>query len=289
MAGMRFNSTPAVIAAACLLASYQTGVQSRHLRRTLASTDRTYTHLGCFVDKKSDRVMGQKLANEEVDTEFCYDYCLDQEAPLMATQWGIECWCATEVDVDYDRHGEAGETCDYACGGDKAEICGGYDAFDLYVIESMTGGDSEPAPSPTAEPEPAPQPVQESDDGGLDGAKNDDIVKIIDVPGDEPGGVGWADSYSVGSRCYMDSTFDHDIGIVVVDTPRGEMTIKDLYDMLAPGPGKTGRPLYNDIQCGNGPANTAKDETDCPGLVTEGPEGCGQIGPKWDLSELEYE
>lgn len=116
---------------------------------------------------------------------------------------------------------------------------------------------------------------------------NDDIVKIIDVPGDNPGGAGWADSYSVGSRCYMSTTFDHDIGDVVVDTPVGEMKIKDLYGMLAEGPGKDGHPLYNDIQCGNGPANSAKDETDCPGLVMEGPEGCGQIGPKWDLSELE--
>ncbi|CAB1117835.1 unnamed protein product [Ectocarpus sp. CCAP 1310/34] len=263
MAGMRFNSTPAVIAAACLLASYQTGVQSRHLRALGADSDRNYTHLGCFVDKKSDRVMGHKITDEEVDTEFCYDYCLEEHAPLMATQWGIECWCATEVDVEYERHGEAEELCDYKCGGDKTENCGGYNAFDLYVIESLT----------TIE-----RP---------DGAMNDDIVKIIDVPGDNPGGAGWADSYSVGSKCYMSTTFDHGIGEELVDTPIGEMKIRDLYDMLDKGPGSAGHPLYNDIQCGNGPANDAADETNCPGLVMEGPEGCGQIGPMWDLSELE--
>lgn len=38
-------------------------------------------------------------------------------APLMATQWGVECWCATEVEVDHERHGE-GATCDYRCAGD---------------------------------------------------------------------------------------------------------------------------------------------------------------------------
>ncbi|CAN0305003.1 unnamed protein product [Ectocarpus sp. 6 AP-2014] len=290
MAGMRLNSTPAVIVAACVLASYQTGVQSRQLRSLAIDSTREYTHLGCFVDKKSDRVMGNKLADEEVDTEFCYDYCEEQNAPLMATQWGIECWCASEVDLDYERHGEAGELCDYKCGGDNKEICGGYNAFDLYVIESLTTIDIDDGPSPTPvgdEPEPTPPPVQEEEsDGPPDGAMNDDIVKIIEVPGANPGGAGWADSYSVGSKCYMSTTFDHGIGEVLVDTPIGDMKISDLYDMLEAGPGSAGRPLYNDIQCGNGPANDAADETECPGLVMEGEAGCGQIGPKWDLSEL---
>ncbi|CBJ32727.1 conserved unknown protein [Ectocarpus siliculosus] len=268
MAGMRFNSTPAVIAAAWLLASYQTGVQSRHLRSLdsasfATDSNRDYTHLGCFVDNQSDRVLGHKLVDEEVDTEFCYDYCLEKNAPFMATQWGIECWCATEVDLEYERHGEAEELCDYKCGGDNNEICGGYYAFDLYEIESFT-----------------------TIDGPPEGAMNDDIVKIIEVPGANPGGAGWADSYSVGSKCYMSTTFDHGIGEELVDTPIGEVKIRDLYDMLEAGPGSVGRPLYNDIQCGNGPANDAADETECPGLVMEGPEGCGQIGPKWDLSEL---
>ncbi|CAM9849996.1 unnamed protein product, partial [Ectocarpus sp. 13 AM-2016] len=99
----------------------------------------------------------------------------------------------------------------------------------------------------------------------------------------------WADSYSVGGKCYMQTTFDHDIGEVEVDTPQGTMKIEDLFNLLEPGPGSEGRPLYNDIQCGNGPANSDSlgDEFLCPGLVEYGREGCGQIGPMWDLSELE--
>lgn len=120
-----------------------------------------------------------------------------------------------------------------------------------------------------------------------EGAFDDDIVQIIDVVGDVPGGERWADSYSVGDKCYMQTTFDHDIGDVEVDTPRGTMTINALFDALEPGPGSEGRPLYNDIQCGNGPPNTAGDEVDCPGLVEYGRAGCGQIGPMWDLSELD--
>ncbi len=121
-----------------------------------------------------------------------------------------------------------------------------------------------------------------------EGAFVDDIVKIVTVTGMEPGGAGWADSYSVGDKCYMWTTFDHDIGEVEVDTPIGKMKIEDLYELLEAGPGHDGRPLYNDIQCGNGPANThgILDEIKCPGLVEYGEAGCGQIGPMWDLSEL---
>jgi hypothetical protein len=42
--------------------------------------------------------------------------------------------------------------------------------------------------------------------------------------------------------------------------------------------------LYNDIQCGNGPANDAGDEDDCPGRTEHGQEGCKYIGPKWNFA-----
>ncbi len=119
-----------------------------------------------------------------------------------------------------------------------------------------------------------------------------DIVEIRDVPGRRPGGRSWADSYSVGSRCYCESTFDHSIGPIMVDTPVGRRTVRQVCDAIGPGPGSRGtggepdRPLYNDIQCGNGPANDAGDEDDCPGRVDIGREGCGHIGPRWDLSVL---
>ena len=125
-----------------------------------------------------------------------------------------------------------------------------------------------------------------------------DIVKVIEVIGCDPG-EGWSDSYSVGDQCYCETTFDHDIGDVEVETPVGTRTVRQICDALGPGPGSEGRPVYNDIQCGNGPPNSARgiqcaenqpegqgDEHFCPGRVDIGREGCGHIGPKWDLSEL---
>ncbi len=110
--------------------------------------------------------------------------------------------------------------------------------------------------------------------------------------GREPGGRSWADSYSVGDQCYCETTFDHGIADVVVETPVGPRTVREVCDAIGPGPGsepagEDPRPLYNDIQCGNGPPNDASDEVDCPGRVDIGREGCGQLGPLWDLSVLE--
>lgn len=128
-------------------------------------------------------------------------------------------------------------------------------------------------------------PTDAGHDAGLPEGTHPDIVRIIDVPGRDPGS-GWHDSYSVGSQCYCETTFDHNIGDIEVDTPVGTRTVREVCDAIGPGPGSDGRPLYNDIQCGNGPANDAGDEDDCPGRVDIGREGCGHIGPTWDLSVL---
>ncbi len=146
----------------------------------------------------------------------------------------------------------------------------------------------EPEPTPSPEPEPTPTPSPEPeptpDDDVVDGDTHPDIVKTIDVPGRNPGGRSWADSYSVGNACYCVTTFDHNIGGIVVDTPDGPKTVREVCDIIGDGPGIEGRPIYNDIQCGNGPPNDAGDEDDCPGRVDIGREGCGQIGPMWNFA-----
>jgi hypothetical protein len=115
----------------------------------------------------------------------------------------------------------------------------------------------------------------------------EDHSAILPVPGHV--GVspnGWSDSYSVGNSCYCETNFDHNIGVIVVATPLGNLTVKEVCTLLGPGPGSSGRPIYNDVQCGNGPANDAGDETVCPGRVDHGPNGCKYIGPKWNFSNV---
>ncbi len=113
---------------------------------------------------------------------------------------------------------------------------------------------------------------------------NIDASDIVSSPADN-----WKDSYSVGDRCYCDTTFDHNIGDITVDTPQGDMTVREACNLIGPGPGAAGRPVYNDIQCGNGPANDAGDEDYCPGRVDLGKDGCVQIGPTWNFADVTTE
>jgi hypothetical protein len=103
-------------------------------------------------------------------------------------------------------------------------------------------------------------------------------------------GPGWKDSYAVGGKCYCDSNgFDHGLDTKTVITPLGRKNVVQVCGDIARvlGQGSTvGRVPYNDIQCGNGPANDASDEAGCPGRVDIGPAGCNQKGPKWDLASV---
>lgn len=101
---------------------------------------------------------------------------------------------------------------------------------------------------------------------------------------------GWKDSYAVDGQCYCDTNgFDHNLDSKFADTPIGSQNVVDICEaierVLGDGP-VDGRIPYNDIQCGNGPPNDAPDEVGCPGRVDIGPDGCDQIGPKWDLETV---
>jgi hypothetical protein len=120
-------------------------------------------------------------------------------------------------------------------------------------------------------------------------APHPDIRAVVNVIGEPaPLGIKWADSYSVGNNCYCDkvTSYDHGIGPIQVETQLGWMTVKQACEILGPGPGIKNRPIYNDVQCGNGPHNDEGDEQRCPGRVDLGPQGCGQIGPKWNFGNF---
>lgn len=122
----------------------------------------------------------------------------------------------------------------------------------------------------------------------------DAIDKGIAIPKFMPQ-PGWKDSYEANGLCWCSSGFDHDLGnksIVFYRVNGIKRNIKDVCDELKKHPqyatfrGSRDTP-YNDIQCGNGPYNTAKDEGACPGRTDISSSGCAQKGPKWDLNWLQ--
>lgn len=160
-----------------------------------------------------------------------------------------------------------------------------------------------PAPVVVAPPvviRPVPRPVDNTPLTVVEPEPEPEIVIELDTPIDPDGETiftivdtsnntwtrprpEWIDSYSVGNRCYIASELGHGIKDVVVDTPYGKRTIENVAQLLGAGPGVGDNPQYNDVQCGNGPANDFGDEDigQCSGRIDQGAEGCGVIGPKW--------
>jgi len=116
--------------------------------------------------------------------------------------------------------------------------------------------------------------------------QSDTLQNIGGSTNDNPS-LGWKDSYSVNGQCYCDSGYDHGIGDVEVNTSQGQKTVREICNKIGEGPGASGNLIYNDIQCGNGPANNAGDEdrNRCPGRVDQGSSGCRIIGPTWNLEK----
>ena len=105
----------------------------------------------------------------------------------------------------------------------------------------------------------------------------------------------WSDSYSVNGQCYCDTTYDRDIGGIVITTPIGDRNVQqicqDIETKLGTGP-TTGRLYFNTVQCGHDPINEdlQNDELFCPGIPISsrnysGPR-CFEKGPTWQLDEL---
>ena len=103
----------------------------------------------------------------------------------------------------------------------------------------------------------------------------------------------WKDSYQANGLCWCDTTFDHDLGNVkkVWYTLNGKRhSIKKICNELKKHPKyrkfKNGDPVFNDVQCGRGPANTTLDEKCCPGRTDMGSKGCKKKGKRWDINWL---
>eukprot|EP00752_Nemacystus_decipiens_P010979 g9756.t1 len=87
------------------------------------------TAIGCVKDKGDDRLLSNKYRNNQMTPEMCANYCEGEE--FFGTQYGVECWCSGEKDIDeLSRHGTG--TCDMKCPGDSKQSCGGVWSMSLY-------------------------------------------------------------------------------------------------------------------------------------------------------------
>ena len=94
----------------------------------------------------------------------------------------------------------------------------------------------------------------------------------------------WSDSYSANGQCYCTSNFNNGLGDYIVSTPAWDKTVKTICDKIWKWPWAEWNPIYNDIQCGNWPANKVwAEEVTCSGRVDIWTTGCSQKWPTWNL------
>ncbi|CAM9098334.1 unnamed protein product [Scytosiphon promiscuus] len=90
-------------------------------------------YVGCVKDVGSDRLLDNEYRNSDMTPQMCSAYCEGED--FFGVQYGSECWCGSpDESEDVFRHGSA--TCDYPCGGDDEQTCGGYWAMSLYEYGS---------------------------------------------------------------------------------------------------------------------------------------------------------
>lgn len=108
----------------------------------------------------------------------------------------------------------------------------------------------------------------------------------------------WADSFAVQGKCYCITNYDHNENGYLeksISTPDGIRTVREIckgHETIKIPTGE--RTHYNDVQCGNGPANAAEDEQICPGIPNANECSatsytgltCNSKGPTWDLTQF---
>ena len=120
-------------------------------------------------------------------------------------------------------------------------------------------------------------------------------ANVITAQNWNPSHPGWTDSFAANGFCWCASTnYDHELDTKSLQINGTNYNIVDVCDELKNHPSyrafQNGDAPYNDIQCGNGPANNADDEqqgSGCPGRTDLGSDGCDQIGPTFDMDWLE--
>ncbi|CAM9530119.1 unnamed protein product, partial [Sphacelaria rigidula] len=112
-----------------------------------------YGNVGCYRDRKEDRVLTSMLTSVEMTYEVreCLRYCIESKmCDLLHSSQDGDCWCGDES-TDFAVNGKS--TCDIPCAGDSSDICGGYYAYTLFIV---------PKSVPTLAPTPAPTLYPES-------------------------------------------------------------------------------------------------------------------------------
>ena len=89
-------------------------------------------YVGCYTDDRQRVLPDADYEDGLMTVRSCIQFCSNLTTPMRyaGVESSSECFCGTEG-ADYGRLGES-KACDYVCGGDDGEICGGHWAVSIY-------------------------------------------------------------------------------------------------------------------------------------------------------------
>lgn len=116
-----------------------------------------YDFVGCWAEPADGRALPITHRDDDMTNEDCSALCGGSE--YIGTQWAIECFCG---DILAGGNLVGASECDYTCGGDAGQTCGGARRLSLYRLKEAGGTSTTfstrtrttttPPPGPTVTP-----------------------------------------------------------------------------------------------------------------------------------------
>lgn len=95
-------------------------------------------YIGCFVDTYSHDLKGYSFTSDRMTPSMCISTCKSKGYKYAAIQFSIRCFCGNS----YGHYGKAtsNNQCNYRCGGNPSNYCGGYWRNSVYRIYKTSSG-----------------------------------------------------------------------------------------------------------------------------------------------------
>ncbi|WWC85442.1 uncharacterized protein L201_000305 [Kwoniella dendrophila CBS 6074] len=108
---------------------------------TGVTTTNGWTSQGCYQDGWPHFVPDYFERQSYMTQEYCGKQCYSMGKPYMAVEYGTDCYCASSLTTgNYPKLADS--QCNYSCGGNGAENCGGYWTLVLFKYTGTTASTS---------------------------------------------------------------------------------------------------------------------------------------------------
>lgn len=107
-----------------------------------------WSSLGCHVDDGSKRALGGgSTYSTNLTISDCIATCAGKNMPYAGVEYGTECWCAQNGDVNLVP---ASDGCNSRCTGDPSTVCGGAYRIGVFRNDALIPASSASSASPSA-------------------------------------------------------------------------------------------------------------------------------------------